>query len=73
MKYCLDCEWFAAVEDGGTERERSRLALEHFVETGHAIDTSDSLCKPTPPPVCRDLLVCDLARSLEDSSDARAD
>ncbi|WP_306052396.1 hypothetical protein [Natronococcus wangiae] len=65
MKYCLNCDWFASVEDGLTEAERSKLAIEHFVETGHAIDSSDSLCRPMPPAVCEDLLVGDLASSVD--------
>jgi hypothetical protein len=67
MKYCLNCDWFASVEDAGTKQERSKLAIEHFVETGHTIDSSDSLCRPTPPAVCEDLLVRDLARSIEEA------
>ena len=59
MKYCHDCDWFAAAEDG-TERERSRLALEHFLETGHAIDSSDSVGRPTTPSICGAFLVRDL-------------
>ncbi|MFC4543386.1 hypothetical protein ACFO5R_15760 [Halosolutus amylolyticus] len=60
MKFCHDCDWFAAVEDAATERERSKLALEHFVETGHSIDTSDSLGRPMPPAICTELLVHEL-------------
>lgn len=60
MKFCHNCDWFAAVEDGTTERERSRLALEHFLETGHSIDSSDSVGRPTTPAICEAFLVRDL-------------
>lgn len=60
MKFCHACDWFAA-EDGTTERERSRLAVDHFVETGHSIDSSESVGRPTPPAVCEELLIRDLA------------
>ena len=64
MKYCHNCDWFADREDT-TERERSKRALEHFVETGHSIDSSDSVGRPTPPAVCEKLLVRELADSAE--------
>lgn len=44
-KYCLECEWRVSTDDGHTEREVSKRAIEHFVETGHAID---SLRLPPP-------------------------
>ena len=64
MKYCHNCDWFASVEDGLSKQERSKLAIEHFVETGHSIDSSDSLCRPTPPDICEDLLVDELVSSV---------
>ncbi|WP_247002071.1 hypothetical protein [Halosolutus gelatinilyticus] len=60
MKFCHNCDWFA---DGDTERERSKLALDHFVETGHSIDSSDSVGRPTPPSICEELLVRELVRA----------
>ena len=57
MKVCHACDWSA---DGATERERSRSAVEHFVETGHAIDSSDSVGRPTPPEIRETLLGRDL-------------
>ncbi|QSW99691.1 hypothetical protein [Haloterrigena alkaliphila] len=60
MKFCHNCDWFAAVEDGATERERSQQALEHFLETGHSIDSSDSVGRPTTPSICEAFLVRDL-------------
>lgn len=39
MKYCLHCDWHASSTDGLDEDERSRAALEHFVETGHTINS----------------------------------
>ena len=59
MKFCHNCDWFVDAADG-TERERSRLAVEHFVETGHSIDSSDSVGRPTPPSICEELLIRDL-------------
>lgn len=61
MKFCHACDWFVDDEDGATERERSRLAVDHFVETGHSIDSSESVGRPTPPAVCEELLIRDLA------------
>ncbi|WP_265108121.1 hypothetical protein [Halosolutus halophilus] len=63
MKFCHDCDWFAAVEEGTTERERSKLALEHFVETGHSIDSSESVGRPMPPAICEELLLRELLPS----------
>ena len=34
-KYCLACEWAVAAGDG--HDDASRLAVEHFVETGHPV------------------------------------
>ncbi|MFC4542169.1 hypothetical protein ACFO5R_09535 [Halosolutus amylolyticus] len=44
-KYCLDCGWQASSEEGYTEREVSKEAIEHFVETGHTVE---SLRLPPP-------------------------
>jgi predicted small metal-binding protein len=38
-KYCLECDWRASTDDGDTEQEVSRKAIEHFVETGHTVDS----------------------------------
>ncbi|WP_436344675.1 hypothetical protein [Natronorubrum sp. FCH18a] len=65
MKYCNNCDWFAGRESGTTERERSQLALEHFAETGHSIDSSDSVGRPTTPAICEELLVRDLTQSID--------
>lgn len=64
MKYCHNCEWFASVEDGLTERDRSKLAVDHFVETGHSIDSTESLGRPMPPTICEDILVDELVSSV---------
>ncbi|WP_165874934.1 hypothetical protein [Natrarchaeobius oligotrophus] len=45
-KYCLECHWHVSTTDGYTEREVSKRAIEHFVETGHTVD---SLRLPPPP------------------------
>lgn len=50
MKYCHGCEWFVSAAEGYTKDERSRMAIEHFIETGHAIDTADSEIPPVSPP-----------------------
>ncbi|WP_049927655.1 hypothetical protein [Halopiger goleimassiliensis] len=66
MKYCLHCDWFADATT--SERDPSRLALEHFVETGHTIDTSDSVGRPTPPAICEAVVVRDLLDPADDTS-----
>ncbi|WP_165872035.1 hypothetical protein [Natrarchaeobius halalkaliphilus] len=45
-KYCLECHWYASTAEGDTEAEVSRRAIEHFVETGHTVDSAR-----LPPPV----------------------
>ncbi|WP_169330815.1 hypothetical protein [Natronobacterium gregoryi] len=45
-KYCLQCGWHATTAEGYTEREVSQEAIEHFVETGHPVDSLR-----LPPPV----------------------
>ena len=45
-KYCLECDWNASTADGNSEREVSREAIAHFVETGHTVDSLR-----LPPPV----------------------
>ncbi len=44
-KYCLQCEWQVSTTDGYTKKEVSEKAIEHFVETGHTVD---SLRLPPP-------------------------
>ncbi|SEV86573.1 hypothetical protein [Natrinema salifodinae] len=44
-KYCLECDWQISTADGYTEKEVSEKAIEHFVETGHTVD---SLRLPPP-------------------------
>lgn len=39
MKYCLHCDWYASSTDGVDEHERSQAAIDHFVETGHSINS----------------------------------
>lgn len=65
MKFCHTCDWFASSEDGATERERSKLALEHFVDTGHSIDSSDSVGRPMPPAICEEFLVRELTQGVD--------
>jgi hypothetical protein len=45
-KYCLECDWQISTDDGYTEAEVSEKAIEHFVETGHTVDSLR-----LPPPV----------------------
>lgn len=45
-KYCLECEWQASTAEGDTESAVSEAAIEHFVETGHTIESLR-----LPPPV----------------------
>ncbi|SEH14290.1 hypothetical protein SAMN04487967_1533 [Natronorubrum sediminis] len=45
-KYCLECDWYASTDAGQTPREVSEDAIDHFVETGHAVDSIR-----LPPPI----------------------
>ncbi len=36
--YCTECEWTASAEEHSTQ-ELSELAIEHFLETGHTIES----------------------------------
>ncbi|WMT07541.1 hypothetical protein NP511_00715 [Natrinema thermotolerans] len=47
-KYCLECDWQVSTADGYTEKEVSKEAIDHFVETGHTVDSLR-----LPPPVIR--------------------
>lgn len=38
-KYCLECDWQASTVDGDGESEVSKRAIEHFVETGHTVES----------------------------------
>ncbi|QLG49192.1 hypothetical protein [Natrinema halophilum] len=63
MKYCLDCNWSTTPSDEPSQRDRSRAAIEHHVATGHTIDSSASIARPTTPDVDSNLLVRDLVPS----------
>lgn len=39
MKYCLNCDWSASRTANVDEQEQSRAAVDHFVETGHWIES----------------------------------
>ncbi|ELY49133.1 hypothetical protein [Natronolimnohabitans innermongolicus] len=45
-KYCLECGWQASTAEGTPESEVSKAAIEHFVETGHTVESLR-----LPPPV----------------------
>jgi predicted transcriptional regulator len=36
--YCTECEWAASAEEH-SRQELSELAIEHFLDTGHAIES----------------------------------
>lgn len=42
VHYCLDCGWRVAARDGYSAGRRSRMVVDHYVQTGHAIDSSRS-------------------------------
>lgn len=44
-RYCLECDWEVSTTEGYSEREVSKRAIEHFVETGHDVG---SLRRPPP-------------------------
>ncbi|AHG01897.1 hypothetical protein HALLA_00970 (plasmid) [Halostagnicola larsenii XH-48] len=46
MKYCLHCDWYTSKTDGRDRDNQSRKALDHFLDTGHSIETVDS--SPAP-------------------------
>ncbi|APX98459.1 hypothetical protein [Natronorubrum daqingense] len=41
MKYCLHCDW--QTQPGIARFDQSKSAVEHFVETGHAIETVEAV------------------------------
>ncbi len=45
-KYCVECDWTVSTADGYGDHEVSKRAIEHFVETGHAVESLR-----LPPPV----------------------
>jgi hypothetical protein len=63
MKYCLDCDWYLNAADEPSQRARSRAAIDHHVDTGHAIDSSESVIRPTTPDIDSAVLVRDLIPS----------
>ena len=63
MKYCLDCDWSVTAADDSSQRNRSRAAIDHYVETGHTIDSSESVIRPTTPAVDGEIFVRDLVPS----------
>lgn len=67
MKYCLNCDWFVSVSDRFTPQERSRAALEHHVETGHAVDSSETIVRPDVPSLAASTLVANLLESPDGS------
>lgn len=60
MKYCHNCDWAVRETDGYSQHERSKQALEHYLETGHTIDSSDSAIQPRVPAVYEEILLEDL-------------
>lgn len=40
--YCLECGWELSVDDGYSKRDIGRKAVEHHMESGHAIGGSRS-------------------------------
>lgn len=63
MKYCLDCDWSLNGADEPSQRDRSRAAIDHHVETGHTIDSTESIVRPTTPDVPGEVFVRDLIPS----------
>lgn len=47
VKFCVDCDWYVA-ERHPTDTSSSRAALDHFLETGHTIESHDAVA---PPPL----------------------
>lgn len=63
MKYCLNCDWRVASADEPDDATRSRRAIDHHVETGHTVDSSDGVVPPRIPDVPDTVLVRDLVPS----------
>ena len=65
MKICLDCDWSLNAAEEPSRSSRSKAAIEHHVETGHTIDSSESILRPTTPDVASEVLVRDLIPSAD--------
>lgn len=63
MKYCLNCDWHTSATDEPSAHARSRAAIEHHVETGHTIDSSDGVVPPRIPDVPDEVFIGDLVPS----------
>lgn len=46
--YCLECDWNASTEDGYTGAQLSQRTIDHFVETGHSVESDDQSNRGTP-------------------------
>jgi len=44
--YCLECGWQHSTAEDDTEQEVSEAAIEHFIKTGHTVESLR-----LPPPV----------------------
>ncbi|MHC3438932.1 hypothetical protein ACYJ1Y_12735 [Natrialbaceae archaeon A-gly3] len=42
-KICLDCGWSVSANEADSIEDASSQALEHFLETGHAIESTGRL------------------------------
>lgn len=47
-KYCLECGWSVSVADVDSIEEISKRTVEHFVETGHTIESVDRFPSSIP-------------------------
>ncbi|QLK27455.1 hypothetical protein HYG81_07605 [Natrinema zhouii] len=63
MKYCLDCDWHLNAATEPSQHARSQAAINHYVETGHTIDSSESIVRPATPNLAGELFVRDLVPS----------
>ena len=60
MKYCLTCDWHPSATDEPSADARSQAAIDHYVETGHTIDSSDGVVPPQIPDLPDEVFVRDL-------------
>ncbi|APX98097.1 hypothetical protein [Natronorubrum daqingense] len=60
MKYCLTCDWYTTPADEPSKATRSKDAIDHHVETGHTIDSSNGIVPPQLPDLPEEVFVRDL-------------
>lgn len=47
MKYCTICEWTSDADGSHSEHELGTQAIEHYVTTGHRVQSTNGIADPT--------------------------